>query len=76
MRQRSPGRWQLRFCVGLDAAGKPVQLPKTFGGTKREAQLELAKLAVQVESGQGTVASNATVGELLDRWVEHVSPMR
>lgn len=26
MRQRSPGSWQLRANVGLDAAGKPVQL--------------------------------------------------
>ncbi|MHB1496751.1 MAG: tyrosine-type recombinase/integrase [Acidimicrobiales bacterium] len=76
MRQRSPGSWQLRVYAGLDSAGKPVQVAKTFRGTKREAQVELARLAVQVESGQGAVASNATVAELLDRWVEHVSPTR
>ena len=35
MRQRSPGSWQLRVYVGLDAAGKLVHLAKTYRGTKR-----------------------------------------
>ena len=64
MRQRSPGSWQLRAYTGRDANGRPVQVTRTVRGTKREAQLALAKLVVDAGAGQATLPTTATVDDL------------
>ena len=76
MRERSPGHWQLRAYVGRDPdSGQKRQVQRTFSGTKREAEKALAALVTDV--GQGHIDnSHATFGELLDAWVEHITPMR
>jgi integrase len=76
MRERSPGHWQLRAYLGRDPiSGRKRQLQRTFSGTRREAEKALAALVTEV--GQGHVEnSHATFGELLDAWVEHITPMR
>ena len=76
MRECSPGHWQLRAHVGRDpVSGQKRQVQRTFSGTKREAEKALAALVTDV--GQGHIDnSHATVGELLDAWVEHITPMR
>jgi len=76
MRERPPGsgRWQLRVYLGPDPFnGRPLQSASTFVGTERAAAKELAKLVARVEDGIFDSAQ-ATVGELLDQWLEQITP--
>jgi hypothetical protein len=66
------GRWRL---VGREA-GKVRHVNRSFGGTKRQAQSALAKLVTEVEQQEVTAAGAGKVGELLDRWLEYISPQR
>jgi hypothetical protein len=71
MLERTPGTWRLRVFTGRDAAGRPVQVTRTFKGTKRQAQSALARFVSDVESGQAPLARDTTtVAELLDRYIE------
>jgi len=73
-RPQGSGVWRLRAYVGRDPiSGSPVQLHLTFRGSERAAAKELARLVTEAE-GRTAVAldrSTATVGQLLDRWLEH-----
>jgi integrase len=70
MRERSPGRWQLRAFAGPDpVTGKPRQIARSFKGSQTAAGKALAKLVSEVEAGKYT-GTTATVGQLLDRWLE------
>jgi integrase len=70
MRQRGAA-WELRVFLGTDAVScKQRYVTKTFRGGKREAQRALNEMLVEAERGL-TAKTSATVGELLDRWLEH-----
>ena len=70
MRERSPGRWQLRAYAGRDPiTGKPRQVARTFEGGERAAAKALAALVTEVEAGRFN-RTTATVGQLLDKWLE------
>lgn len=72
MRQRSPGHWELRAFIGRDpSTGSPRQATRTFRGTEKEAGKALSQLVAEVESGRFERTS-ATVGQLLDKWLEAV----
>ncbi len=74
MRERSPGHWQLRAFAGPDAVtGKPRQVSRTFTGSERAAAKALSALVAEVEAGTFK-RSSATVGQLLDKWLEFASP--
>jgi len=76
MRERSPGHWQLRAFVGRDPmTRRKRQVQRTLRGTKRDAEKALTVLVTDVS--QGRVDNTcATVGQLLDAWVEHIEPIR
>jgi integrase len=72
MIERSPGVWRLRVYVGDDPlTGNPRQAHRTFRGTEKEAAKALAALVTESE-GDKVDRSKATVGQLLDRWLEHL----
>jgi len=72
MTERSPGVWRLRVFVGDDPlTGNPHQVHRTFKGGQREASKALAALVTEVQAGHFDLSS-ATVGQLLDRWLEHL----
>jgi integrase len=74
MRERSPGHWQLRAYKGVHpGTGKPMQESRTFHGSEREAAKALAALVTEVSTGK-TKGTSRTVGQLLDRWLEHIEP--
>ncbi|MFZ0058690.1 MAG: tyrosine-type recombinase/integrase [Acidimicrobiales bacterium] len=76
MRERSPGHWQLRAFVGRDPmTRRKRQVQRTFHGTKRDAEKALAALVTDVSQGR-VDNTRATVGQLLDAWVEHIKPIR
>lgn len=66
--------WQLIVAAGRDpVTGGKRYVSRTVRGPKREAQAALNRLLVEVGDGahQGT---DATVGELLERWLAVASP--
>jgi integrase len=70
MRERSPGHWELRAFSGKDpVTGKPRQATKTFVGGERAAARALGNLVGEVEAGKFN-RTTATVGQLLDKWLE------
>jgi integrase len=70
MRERSPGHWELRAFIGPDpVSGKPRQATQTFTGTERSAAKALGTLVAEVGAGKFNRTS-ATVGQLLDKWLE------
>lgn len=72
IRERSPGVWRLRVYVGDDpVSGRPIQVHRTFKGSKAGARKELARFQVEAQKCKIT-RGDATVGDLLDRWLEHV----
>ncbi len=70
MRERSPGHWELRAFTGRDpVTGKVRQTTRTFHGTEKEAGKALSQLVSEVEADKFDRTS-ATVGQLLDKWLE------
>jgi hypothetical protein len=75
MRERSPGHWELRAFIGRDpVSGKPRQATprqatRSFHGTEKAASKALTSLVAGVEAGRFNRTS-ATVGQLLDKWLE------
>jgi integrase len=73
LRERRPGNWELIIQLPRDdSTGKRRQLSRTHLGTKREAQRALAALVADVSAGKVSW-SGTTLGELLTRWLDHIS---
>ena len=78
LRERSPGHWAIVIDVRAPQTGKRNRRWHSFAGTKRQAQIECARLISEIESGAMVDPSRITVAEFLDRferdWVAvHVS---
>lgn len=72
--ERSPGRWEVRVSLGTDPhSGRRRVKTRTVTGTRRQAQAALTALLGEVEAGL-RAGSDATVGVLLDRWMEGAAP--
>ena len=70
MRERSPGHWELRAFAGTDPlTSKPNQVTRSFRGGERAAAKALGALVAEVDAGKFN-RSKATVGQLLDKWLE------
>jgi integrase len=70
MRQRGDG-WELRVYVGRDpVSGLERYATRTIRAGKREAQRVLNEMVVAAERGS-LVKTRATMGELLEAWLEH-----
>src|SRR4051812_41928627 len=72
LRERSPGRWAIILDVADAATGKRKRRWHSFAGTKRQAQVECARLVSELQSGTTAEPSRLTVAAYLDRWLEHV----
>jgi integrase len=70
LRQRAKGTWTIQVYLGEDPVTKKKRyLARTVKGTKREAELALAKLIQAVETGMDFDSGRITVAEYLDRWL-------
>jgi len=77
IRERSPGHWAI-VIDSRDATGQRKRRWHSFAGTKRQAQIECARLISEMQGGGAVDPSRVTVAEFLDRfqhdWVAvHVS---
>jgi integrase len=70
IRRRGERSWELKFDLGRDpVTGKRrIRYVSGFRGTKRQAEIELARLVAQNAAGEGVDASKATVAEFAERW--------
>lgn len=65
IRERGPGRWQIQVYAG----GR--RYARTIHGTRAQAKRALPEFIVEVRRRAGaTLGHDATVGDLLDRWLD------
>ena len=68
--------YRLRVYLGTDPmTGKPRTKEKRFHGGERAASRELARMVTEAAEGRFS-PSTATVAQLLERWVEVITPKR
>lgn len=71
IRKRAKDSWSLVVDIGRDpSSGKRRQTWKTFHGTKKQAEAELARLVSAIETGTDLEPQSVTVATFLDRWLE------
>jgi integrase len=68
VRRRGERSWELKFDIGTDANGRRKTRYASFKGTKRDAEVELAKLVSAAAKGEQVDPSKMTVSDFLDRW--------
>ena len=68
---RGPGRWMIRWSVGLDeSTGRYRAKSKTVRGTRRDAEKELRRIQRTRDEGLYVEPSRETLNAFLDRWLE------
>ena len=72
IRQRSPGHWAIILDLQDAATGKRKRKWHSFAGSKREAQIECARLISEMQRGTYLEPNKTTVAHFLDRWLEDV----
>ncbi|TKT78394.1 tyrosine-type recombinase/integrase [Aquamicrobium sp. LC103] len=72
IRERSPGRWAIVLDLRDPETGKRRRKWHSFAGTKRQAQVECARLIAELKGGVYIEPDRTTVTAFLDRWLEHV----
>ncbi len=75
IRERSPGHWAIVIELRDPATGKRKRRWHSFAGTKRQAQDECARLISELNGGPYIEPAKTTVGQFLDRWLEHIKPL-
>jgi hypothetical protein len=81
IRRRGECSWELKWSAGNDPlTGKRRTRYASFRGTKRAAEIELARLVAEHAAGNGVDPTRATVGEFLTTWLQdwakqNVSPL-
>lgn len=68
VRRRGERSWELKFDIGTDGKGRRKTRYSSFKGTKRDAEIELARLIAQNAAGDGIDPSRATVSDFIERW--------
>src|SRR5215510_780731 len=72
IRERSPGHWAIVIDVRDPATGNRKRRWHSFAGTKRQAQVEAARLISELQNGTHIDPSRMTVAAFLERWIEHM----
>jgi integrase len=72
LRERSPGHWAIIIEMRDSATGRRKRKWHSFAGTKRQAQVECARLVSEVKVGTYVEPSKTTLGQFLDRWLDDV----
>jgi integrase len=73
IRERSPGRWAIVIDVRDPQTGKRKRRWHSFTGTKRQAQVECARLITEREGGAYIDPTRVTVAAFLQRWLGHMA---
>ena len=73
LRERSPGRWAIVIDVRDPTTGKRKRKWHSFIGTKRQAQVECAKLITESKNGTALDPAKVMLREYLERWLAHMA---
>ena len=69
IRRRGTRSWELKFDLGRDPVTAKRQIRyHSLKGTKKEAEIELARLIAQNAAGEGIDPSKETIAEFAQRW--------
>jgi integrase len=71
IRERSPGHWAIIIDLRDPTTGKRKRKWHSFRGTKREAQVDCARLISEIKGGTYLEPSKITVAQFLERWLAH-----
>lgn len=75
IRERSPGRWAI-VIDNVDAStSRRKRKWHSFQGTKREAQVECARIISAMNGGTYIEPNKTTVAEFLERWIDHTKTL-
>jgi integrase len=72
IRERSAGHWAIIIEMRDPETGRRKRKWHSFSGTKREAQIECARLISEVKVGTYIEPSKTTLAQFLDRWLDDV----
>lgn len=72
LRERSPGRWAIILDIPDPKTGSRRRKWHSFKGTKRQAQIECARLISVVQAGSYLEPSKTTMATYLVRWLDHM----
>jgi integrase len=72
IRERSPGRWAIVLDIRDPETGRRRRKWHNFAGTKREAQVECARLISELTGGGYIEPARTTVAQFLERWLGHM----
>jgi len=72
IRERSPGHWAIVLEMRDPETGTRKRKWQSFTGTKREAQIECARLISNLSGGAYIEPARTTVREFLDHWLEYI----
>jgi integrase len=72
IRERSPGHWAIILDQRDPATGKRKRKWHSFTGTKRQAQIECARLISEMSGGSYLEPSKITVVKFFERWLRHI----
>jgi hypothetical protein len=68
IRERSPGRWAIILDVNDPQTGQRKRKWHSFAGTKREAQVECARLITEMDAGAYVEHDRKSLNQFLDTW--------
>src|SRR5215469_1667324 len=68
IRERSPGRWAIVLEARDPITGKRRRRWVSFRGTKRQAEVEAARLVAEAQHGGAIEPTKITVAQFLDRF--------
>jgi integrase len=74
IRERSPGHYAIVIDVRDPQTGKRKRRWHSFRGTKRQAQVECARLISEIQGGTYLEPNKMTVVVFLDRWLAYIKP--
>ena len=73
LRERSPGHWAIVIDARDPATGKRKRKWHSFLGTKRQAQVECAKLIAEIKNGTALDPAKVMLRDYLERWLAHMA---
>jgi integrase len=76
IRERSPGHWAIVIDVRDPQTGKRKRKWHSFKGTKREAQVECARLIAEINGGGYVEPSKQTFGQYFEKWLRDWAPTK
>jgi integrase len=72
IRERSPGHWAIVVEMRDPETGRRKRKWHSFSGTKRQAQIECARLVSELKVGSYIEPTKITFAQFLDRWLDVV----